>query len=99
MRIIDWSSDVCSSDLREDELQRDFEPLLLEEAELDGGRGGEIGVRDQVGDGQLHLGTIVWRKREGSPPRALAWRRRHAAAEGQGQIGRETGRESVGAYV
>src|SRR5207248_3233150 len=39
---------------REDQLQRDVEPLPLEEPERDRGYGREIGVRDQVGHGELH---------------------------------------------
>ncbi len=39
---------------REDQLERDIEPLGLEEAELDRGLGGEIGLRDHVGHGELH---------------------------------------------
>ena len=39
---------------RKDQLERDVEPFLLEEAELDRGGGREIGVRDQVGDSELH---------------------------------------------
>src|SRR5262249_29942624 len=39
---------------REDQLQSHIEPFGLEEAELDRGCGREIGVRDQVGDSELH---------------------------------------------
>src|SRR6516164_10960623 len=39
---------------REDQLQRDVEAFVFEEAELDGCYRREIGVRDQVGDSELH---------------------------------------------
>ena len=39
---------------REDQLQRDVEPFLFEEPELDGCHSREVGIRDQVGDGELH---------------------------------------------
>src|SRR5262249_30060331 len=39
---------------REDQLERDVESFFFEEAELDRSGGGEIGVRDQIGDSELH---------------------------------------------
>jgi hypothetical protein len=61
---------------REDQLQRDLEPLLFEEPEGDRRYRREIGIRDQVGNGELHRkllfryqGTISGRdrKRTGEP--------------------------------
>jgi hypothetical protein len=56
---------------REDQLQRDVEPLPLEEPEGDRRHRREIGIRDQVGDGELHRkllfryeGTISGRDRK-----------------------------------
>src|SRR5271169_5991814 len=39
---------------REDQLQRDVEPFLLEEAECDRGGRREVGVRDQIRHSELH---------------------------------------------
>src|SRR5262249_40680384 len=40
---------------REDHLELDVEPFLLEEAELDRRDGGEVRVRDDVRDGEFHF--------------------------------------------
>ena len=37
-----------------DELERDVEPFFPEETQLNRRRGGEVGGRDQVRDGELH---------------------------------------------
>ena len=39
---------------RVDQLERHIEPFVLEEAELHRRRGGEVGIRDHVGDGDFH---------------------------------------------
>jgi len=39
---------------RKDQLERDIEPLLGKQAELDRGDRGKIGVGNQIGNGQLH---------------------------------------------
>jgi hypothetical protein len=39
---------------RNHQLKRDVEPFTREEAELHGRHRGEVGVGDQIGDGELH---------------------------------------------
>src|SRR5262249_26976418 len=49
-----------------DELERHVETFLLEEAKLDGGGSGEIGIGDQVGNGDLHHLASPLRNRQDS---------------------------------
>src|SRR3546814_8717650 len=60
MRISDWSSDVCSSDLQHDTDQRHQLPIesLARETEGDG-RGEEIGGRDRQRDQGHHTGLLL----------------------------------------
>ena len=45
---------------REDHLQLDVQPFLLEEAELDRGDRRKVGVGDHVGHGKLHGRQVRW---------------------------------------
>src|SRR3546814_8140970 len=83
MRISDWSSDVCSSDLRRPSL-RDGGTALLRPAAL-AARGRAAGLsRDR--DGLLRGDR---RARPGDAARLC-----HGAGRGAGQLGRESCRES-----
>src|SRR3546814_17730755 len=49
MRISDWSSDVCSSDLRQDALDRAVEPRRVAAGEI-GARGAVVRHEERVAD-------------------------------------------------
>src|SRR3546814_20773789 len=90
VRISDWSSDVCSSDLAENVAAGG------RDARVDRGRGARAG-RGEEADAR----SRVRRAEPGGAvaARAQALARRHAGDAAQGEIGRASCRERVCQYV
>src|SRR3546814_7504632 len=93
MRISDWSSDVCSSDLRSAHLREAVELALVElERVVDAGHGGRVFQRGGLvaGGRAFDLGQVVLEVRD---------RLRMAPVDRVLQIGRASCRERVCQYV
>src|SRR3546814_11567559 len=108
MRISDWSSDVCSSDLFLDEqvdLAVDGEIIrsrllaLRDAADLivDGGGIGDRGARGRPGGQSRHGGDA--RKRRQTDGTHISQLAGHSCAPGLYEIGRASCRERGGKYV
>src|SRR3546814_1395480 len=100
MRISDWSSDVCSSDLSQAICRRPFSSPLLGRAELDLGVAflliadvpGAFRHEDQIA--VAILGHVSAVERHQIPDRRVI-----AGNPARRELGRASGRESVGQYV
>src|SRR3546814_19919825 len=96
MRISDWSSDLCSSDLGLFEQEIDDLVLVQRRAELGGGHRLLLDVLDEA---LAVLGAVLLR---GLHDQAAHFLLRHLDAVGLpdlGEIGRASGRERVCQYV
>src|SRR3546814_2645401 len=89
MRISDWSSDVCSSDLRE--------PEIVDQKQIDNGvENGHGCDQDQRPRHQMRKPATEIAQEVSRIP---AQRSRHRNSDGPGQIGRASCRERVCQYV